>query len=91
MDDAEVRTGKTEIDQTKMEYINFVYNEEITYWKKAALARVLNESEEKELVDLVGNTYALETGVFLYMWRLYFILWKSRYRIKHWSGFESLQ
>ena len=67
MDDAEVRTGKTEIDQTKMEYINFVYNEEITYWKKAALARVLNESEEKELVDLVGNTYALETGVFLYM------------------------
>ena len=35
-----------------MEYINFACNEEITYWKKAALARVVNEKEEKELVDL---------------------------------------
>ena len=35
-----------------MEYINFAYNEEITYCKKAALDRVLNEREEKELVDL---------------------------------------
>ena len=36
----------------KMEYISYAYNEEITYWKKAALERVLNESEEKELADL---------------------------------------
>ena len=36
-----------------MEYINYAYSEEITYWKKAALARVLNDSEEKELADLV--------------------------------------
>ena len=36
-----------------MEYINCAYSEEITYWKKAALARVLNDSEEKELADLV--------------------------------------
>ena len=35
-----------------MGYINFAYNEEINYWKKAALARVLNEREEKELVNL---------------------------------------
>ena len=49
----EVRTKKIEMDvnQKKMEYINYAYNEEITYWKKAALARVLNESEEKDLVD----------------------------------------
>ena len=52
IDEAEVRTRKIEIDQEKMEYINFAYNEEITYWKKAALARVVNEKEEKELVDL---------------------------------------
>ena len=39
MDEAEVRTRKIEIDQEKMEYINFPYNEEITYWIKAALAR----------------------------------------------------
>ena len=52
MDKAEVRTRKIEIDQEKMEYKNFAYNEEITYWKKGALARVLNEREEKGLVDL---------------------------------------
>ena len=53
MDEVEVRTKKIEMDvnQKKMEYINYAYNEEITYWKKAALARVLNESEEKDLVD----------------------------------------
>ena len=53
MDEAEVRTRKIEINQEKMEYINFAYKEEITFWKKEALARVLNEREEKELVDLV--------------------------------------
>ena len=52
MDEAEVRTRKIEIDQEKMEYINSDYNEEIAYRKKATLARVLNESVEKELVDL---------------------------------------
>ena len=51
MDKAEVRI-RIEIDQENMEYINFAYNEEITYCKKAALDRVLNEREEKELVDL---------------------------------------
>ena len=52
MDETEVRTRKIEMDQEKMEYMNFAYDEEITYWKKAALDRVLNEREEKELVDL---------------------------------------
>ena len=53
MDKVEVKTKKIEIEvhQEKMEYINYSYNEEITYWKKAALAGVWNESEEKELVD----------------------------------------
>ena len=52
MDETEVRTRKIEMDQEKMEYMNFAYNEEIIYWKKAALDRILNEREEKELVDL---------------------------------------
>ena len=52
MDEAGVGTRKIKIDQEKMEHINFAYNEEIIYWKKAALDRVLNEGEEKELVDL---------------------------------------
>ena len=49
MDEAEVRTKKieVEVDEKKMEYINYAYNEEMTYWKKPALAKVLNESEEK--------------------------------------------
>ena len=51
MDEAEVRTKKIEIEvnQEKITYINYAYNKEITYLKKA-LARVLNESEEKELI-----------------------------------------
>ena len=52
MDETEVRTRKIEMDQEKMEYMNFAYNEEIIYWKKAALDMILNEREEKELVDL---------------------------------------
>ena len=43
MDKAEVRTRKIEIDQENMEYINFAYNEEITYWEKVASDRVLSE------------------------------------------------
>ena len=52
MDEAEVRTKKIEIEvnQEKITYINYAYNKEITYLKKATLARVLNESEEKELI-----------------------------------------
>ena len=34
MDETEVRTRKKETDQEKMEYVNFAYNEGITYWKK---------------------------------------------------------
>ena len=52
MDEAGVGTRKIKIDQEKMEHINLAYNEKIIYWKKAALDRVLNEGEEKELVDL---------------------------------------
>ena len=40
------------MNQEKKHYINYVYSEEIKYWKKAALDRVSTESEEKELVDL---------------------------------------
>ena len=57
MDEVEVKTKKIEIqvNQEKIDHINYVYNKEITYWKKAALGRVLNESEEKELQDLAPS------------------------------------
>ena len=61
MDEVEVKTKKieTEVNQGKMDYINYAYNEEIIYWKEAALARVLNESEEKELIDLAPSRVLL--------------------------------
>ena len=61
MDEVEVKTTKIEIEvnQEKIDYINYVYNKEITYWKKAALERVLNDSEEKELQDLVPSRILL--------------------------------
>ena len=41
MDEVEVKTKKIEIEvnQEKIDYINYVYNKEIAYWKKAALER----------------------------------------------------
>ena len=59
MDEVEVRTKEIEVNLEKMEYINYAYNEEITYWKKAALSRALNESEGKELVDLESSRVLL--------------------------------
>ena len=59
MDETEVRTRKIEIDQEKTEYINFAYNEETTYWKKAVLDRVLKDRDEKELVDLAPSRVLL--------------------------------
>ena len=59
MDETEVRTRKIEINQEKTEYINFAYNEEITYWKKAVLDRVLKDRDEKELVDLAPSRVLL--------------------------------
>ena len=46
MDETDVRTRKIKIDQERMKYINFAHNEE-SRGKKAALARVLKEREEK--------------------------------------------
>ena len=36
MDETEVRTRKIKIDQEKMKYINFAYNEEITCPEKTS-------------------------------------------------------
>ena len=60
IDETEVRTRRIEIDQENIEYINSAYNEEITYWKKGALDRVLNKWKEKELVDLAPTTPSKE-------------------------------
>ena len=44
----EVRTKKIEkeVNQDKIDYINYGHSEEITYWKKTALERVSTESDE---------------------------------------------
>ena len=53
----EVKTKKIEIqvNQEKIDYINYAYNKEITYWKKAALEKVLTENGKKELMDLAPS------------------------------------
>ena len=41
MDEVKVKTKKIEIEvnQEKIDYLNYVYNKEIAYWKKASLER----------------------------------------------------
>ena len=53
----EIKKIETELNQEKID--DYAYNEEITYWKKATLARVLNESEGKELADLAPSRVLL--------------------------------
>ena len=55
MDEVRTKNIETEVNQEKIDYISYAYNEEIAYWKKSALARVLNESKEKELIDLAPS------------------------------------
>ena len=55
----EIKKIETELNQEKIDDINYAYNEERTYWKKATLARVLNESEGKELADLAPSRVLL--------------------------------
>ena len=53
----EVRTKKIEIEvnQDKIDCINYAHGEEVTYWRNAALQRVSTESEERELIDLAPS------------------------------------
>ena len=59
MDEVRTKNIETEVNQEKIDYISYAYNEEIAYWKKGALARVLNESKEKELADLAPSRVLL--------------------------------
>ena len=45
----EVRTKKIGIgvNQDMIDYINYAYSEEVTYWRKAALERVLTERRKR--------------------------------------------
>ena len=36
-----------EVNQDVINYINYAYSEEVTYWRKAALESILTKSEEK--------------------------------------------
>ena len=46
----EIKTKKIEIqvNQEKIDYINYAYNKKITYWKKAALEKVSTENEKEK-------------------------------------------
>ena len=55
----EVRTKKIEVNQDKIDYVNYAYSKEVTYQRKAALERVSTESEEKELIDLAPSKVSL--------------------------------
>ena len=43
---SKLKTKKIEVNQEKIDYINYVYNKEIAYWKKAALER-----EQRKRID----------------------------------------
>ena len=53
MDKLERKKIEIEVNQDKIDYINYGYSEEVTYWRKSALEKVSTDSEEKELIDLV--------------------------------------
>ena len=57
----EVRTKKIEIEvnQDKIDYINYANSEEVTYWRKGALERVSIESAKRELIDLALSRVSL--------------------------------
>ena len=50
MDEVKTKTIEIQVNQEKIDYINYAYNKEMTYWKKAALDRVSTENEKKELM-----------------------------------------
>ena len=51
----EVKKIETELNQEKVDCINYAYNEEITYWKETALARVLIKAKKKNWADLAPS------------------------------------
>ena len=57
----DVRTKKIEINvnQDKIDYRNYAYSEEVTYWRKETLERVSTEGNEKELIDLAPSRVSL--------------------------------
>ena len=36
MDEVKTKTIEIQVNQEKIDYINYAYNKEMTYWKKAA-------------------------------------------------------
>ena len=55
----ELKKIELEVNQEKIDYINYAYNEEMRNQKKTTLAQVLNETEEKELIDLAPSKVLL--------------------------------
>ena len=49
MDEVKTKTIEIQVNQEKIDYINYAYNKEMTYWKKAALDRVSTENEKKRI------------------------------------------
>ena len=48
MDEVRTKNIEIELNQEKIDYMNYTYSKEITCWKKAALDIVLTENEEKK-------------------------------------------
>ena len=63
MDAVRTKNIEIEVNQDKIDYINYAYSEDVTYWRKAALERVSTESEEKELIDLAPSRVSLNWKV----------------------------
>ena len=59
MEEVKMKKIEIEVNQDKIDYINYAYNEEVTYWRKADLKRVSTESEKRELIDLAPSRVSL--------------------------------
>ena len=47
MDEVRTKKIRIEVNQDKINYINYAYSEEVTYWRKAAFERVSTERRKR--------------------------------------------
>ena len=63
MEKVETKKIEIEVNQDNIDYINYAYSEEVTYWRKAALERVSIGSEKRELIDSAPSRVSLISKV----------------------------
>ena len=59
MEEVRMKNIEIEVNQDKIDDINYAYNEEVAYWRKVDLKRVSTESEKRELIDLAPSRVSL--------------------------------